>query len=211
MSQKEALLLSSGNGPGECRQALGHLLSWLAEKAAQQGVELDVATRDAAHGPASAVVILSGARAGELAGDVEGVILWRCQSELRPRHKRKTWFVQVFRLPAATDVVGIDPATVEMQAMRAGGPGGQHQNKTSSAIRARWTNDQGQVYSVVVRDNRSQHQNRRLALERLANLAAAEQAEADASRRDETWALHGQLQRGTPRRVFEGRQFKEVK
>ncbi|MBL3552513.1 peptide chain release factor-like protein [Rhodovulum sulfidophilum] len=211
MSDREALLLSSGNGPGECRQAVGHLLSWLSTKATQYGVDLDVSTRDAAHGPASAVVVLSGARAGDLVRSVEGVILWRCQSELRPGHKRKNWFVQAFRLPAATDVVRIDPAAVEMQAIRAGGPGGQHQNKTSSAIRARWTSEDGKVYAVVVRDNRSQHQNRRLALERLAALAAAEKAEADAAREGETWVLHGQLQRGEPRRIFEGRQFKEVK
>ncbi len=163
------------------------------------------------YGPASAVVILSGTQATELACAVEGTVLWRCQSELCPRHKRKNWFVQIFRLPAATDAVGIDPASVEMQAIRAGGPGGQHQNKTSSAIRARWTSGNGQVYAVIVRDTRSQHQNRRLAMERLAALADAEKAEADATRQDETWALHGQLQRGEPRWIFEGRQFKEVK
>lgn len=211
MNKSEALLLSSGNGPGECRQAVGHLLSWLAAKAARYGVELDVATRDAAHGPASGVVILSGDRASELARAVEGVILWRCQSDLRPRHKRKNWFVQIFRLPVAADAVRIDPASVEMQAIRAGGPGGQHQNKTSSAIRARWTSAEGQVYAVVVRDSRSQHQNRRLAVERLAALVAAEKAEADAARQGETWALHGQLQRGEPRWIFEGRRFREVK
>nr|WP_237400585.1 peptide chain release factor-like protein [Rhodovulum sulfidophilum] len=109
------------------------------------------------------------------------------------------------------DAVRIDPATVERQAIRAGRPGGQHQNNTSSAIRARWTSADGKVYAVVVRDNRSQHQNRRLALERLAALAAAEKAEADAAREGETWALHGQLQRGEPRRIFEGRWFKELK
>ncbi len=211
MSEKEALLLSSGNGPGECRQAVSHLLAWLATKAAQYGVELDIATRDAQHGPSSAVVILSGTHASALALAVEGVILWRCQSELRPKHKRKNWFVQIFRLPTTTKVVSVDPASVEMQAIRAGGPGGQHQNKTSSAIRARWISAHKQVYSVVVRDSRSQHQNRRLALERLAALASAEQAEAEASRRGETWALHGQLQRGEPHRIFEGRHFKEVK
>lgn len=211
MSQREALLLSSGNGPGECRQAVHHLLSWLRTKAAQHGVELDVSTRDAPHGPASAVVVLSGEQAGALARDVEGAVLWRCQSTLRPKHRRKNWFVQVFRLPPTSAPTQIDPASVEMQAIRAGGPGGQHQNKTSSAIRARWTSDDGQIYAVVVRDTRSQHQNRRLALERLAALVAAETAEADATRRDKNWALHGQLQRGAPRWVFEGRQFKEVK
>lgn len=210
MRETEVLLVSSGNGPGECRQAVGHLLSWLSDRAEQRGVDTDVVARDGQHGPASAVVILNGPGAGALARDIVGVVLWRCQSELRPRHRRKNWFVEVFRLPAVPVNVQIDPETVEMQAIRAGGPGGQHQNKTSSAIRARWTNSLGQIYSVVVRDNRSQHQNRRLALERLSALIAAERAEAEADRRGETWALHGQLQRGEPRRTFEGKRFKEV-
>ncbi|WP_417262887.1 hypothetical protein [Celeribacter sp.] len=57
-------------------------------------------------------------------------------------------------------------------------------------------------------DRRAEHQNRRLALDRLAALVAAERAEA--SQRGETCALHNQLQRGAPRRIFEGRQFKET-
>jgi peptide chain release factor len=62
----------------------------------------------------------------------------------------------------------------------------------------------------VVRDNRSQHQNRRVALDRLAALVAADRAEAEATRRGETRRLHGQLQRGAPRRIFEGPEFREA-
>ncbi|WP_255564090.1 peptide chain release factor-like protein [Mameliella sp. CS4] len=91
-----------------------------------------------------------------------------------------------------------------MSAIRAGGPGGQHQNKTSSAIRARWG-----AYAVVVRDQRSQHQNRRLALERLQALADADAAEAHAAREGQAHWLHHQLQRGDPARVFEGPGFHE--
>ncbi len=211
MSESEALLLSSGNGPAECRQAVGHFVDWLREQATECGVDMDVSARAAPHGPASAVVLLQGKGAGDLARSIEGVILWRCQSQIRPKHKRKNWFIQVFRLPKAANEVRIDPAAVEMQAIRAGGPGGQHQNKTSSAIRARWSRPDGKVYAVVVRDNRSQHQNRRVALDRLAALANAEIAEAQAARHSETWALHTQLQRGDPCRVFEGRRFTHAK
>ncbi|WP_417279728.1 hypothetical protein [Celeribacter sp.] len=59
-------------------------------------------------------------------------------------------------------------------------------------------------------DRRAEHQNRRLALDRLAALVAAERAETKASHRGETCALHNQLQRGAPRWSFEGRQFKET-
>lgn len=211
MSEREALLVSSGDGPGECRQAVAHLLDWLTAEAARRGVEIDIAERAAPEGPSSAVAVLTGAGAGRMARDVEGVTLWRCRSALRPKHPRKNWFVEIFRLPPAAAKPRIDPETVEMQAIRAGGPGGQHQNKTSSAIRARWVDPEGRVWAVKVRDSRSQHRNRSLALERLAALIAAERAEAAASRQEDAWRLHGQLQRGEPRRVFEGPRFREAR
>lgn len=208
MSEREALLISSGDGPGECRQAVGHLLHWLADEAAILGLDLDVAERAAAHGPASAVVVLAGIGATAFARNLEGVVLWRCPSRLRPKHPRKTWFVGVFRLPATQGGLVIPPDAVEMQAIRAGGPGGQHQNKTSSAIRARWQGPDGRLWSVVVRDTRSQHQNRRLALERLNALIEAERIEASARHRDAAWMLQGDVRAAAPRRVFAGADFR---
>ncbi len=198
------LLISSGNGPGECRQAVAHVLRRMQAEAAEAGVMLDIAERAGKHGPASAVAVLSGTGAESLATRWQGVVLWRCPSHLRPRHKRKNWFVQIFRLPAPVRAEEIDPKEVDMTAIRAGGPGGQHQNKTSSAIRATWRG-----YAVVVRDQRSQHQNRRLALQRLQALADADAMEALAARQGKAHWLHHQLQRGDPARVFEGPQFEQ--
>ncbi|WP_136441985.1 peptide chain release factor H [Pacificoceanicola onchidii] len=197
------LLISSGNGPGECRQAVAHVLGRI--QADTKAETLDLVCRDARHGPVSAIVCLTGSDADRVARAWEGVILWRCVSSLRPRHKRKNWFVQVHRLPKVAQTEVIDIREVEMQAIRAGGPGGQHQNKTSSAIRAQWRG-----YSVVVRDQRSQHQNRRLALERLQALLAADQAERQASAQGTAHWLHHQLERGNPKRIFEGPKFREV-
>jgi peptide chain release factor len=211
MTERETLLLSSGNGPGECRQAVAHLLIRLAEEAELRGLDLDVAERAAPHGPASAVSVLTGAGSTEMARGWEGSILWRCPSNLRPKHPRKNWFAQIFRLAPAPVAIRIDPETVEMQAIRAGGPGGQHQNKTSSAIRARWVDPDGRAWSVVVRDNRSQHMNRRVALDRLSVLISADRAEAVASQKAAVHDLHGQIQRGDPRKVFEGEGFREVR
>lgn len=176
MTEREILLLSSGNGPGECRQAVAHLLVRLAEEAELLGLDLDVAERAAPHGPASAVIVLTGIGAAEIARDWEGSVLWRCTSRLRPKHPRKNWFAQIFRLAPAPEAIQIDREKVEMQAIRAGGPGGQHQNKTSSAIRARWVDPEGRAWSVVVRDSRSQHMNRRTALERLSVLISADRS-----------------------------------
>lgn len=199
------LLISSGNGPGECQQAVDHVVTRMAAEAADLDVSLDIVTRMGRAGPVSAVAVLTGENAEMLATRWEGSILWRCPSALRPRHKRKTWFVQIFRLPQAAQGELIDPRDVDMVAIRAGGPGGQHQNKTSSAIRARWRD-----LAVVVRAERSQHQNRRLALARLQALADADAAEAQASRDGQAHWLHHQLQRGNPDRIFHGPAFTET-
>ncbi|SNS75834.1 hypothetical protein SAMN04488078_103049 [Antarctobacter heliothermus] len=69
---------------------------------------------------------------------------------------------------------------------------------------ARWG-----AYAVVVRAERSQHQNRRLALARLQALADADAAEAQAARDGQAHWLHHQVQRGDPVRVFDGPGFVE--
>lgn len=51
-----------------------------------------------------------------------------------------------------------------IETFRAGGPGGQHQNKTESAVRLTHLPT---GISVSSRDSRSQHRNRQIALERL--------------------------------------------
>lgn len=209
-AQTKTLLISSGNGPGECQQAVGHLLTKITEDADACGVDISLTERIGRSGPTSAIVILDGDDADRLASEWSGVVLWRCQSALRPGHRRKNWFVQVVPLPSTSSVVEINPSDVQMQAIRAGGPGGQHVNKTSSAIRAQWTDKDGKTYSVKVRDHRSQHQNRRAAIARLQTLAASDALEAEADRKGTTRAHHHQLERGSPSRVFEGASFKPI-
>lgn len=155
-------------------------------------------------------MVLSGAGAETMARDWTGVVLWRCQSALRPRHKRKNWFVEVFALDRAPDAGAIPAAEVQMQAIRAGGPGGQHVNKTSSAIRATWVAPGGRSYAVVVRDERSQHRNRSIALARLQAIYDADVAEERATAKGAARHLHHQLQRGAPIRTYSGPRFDPV-
>ncbi len=54
----------------------------------------------------------------------------------------------------------------EFQAIRAGGPGGQHQNKTSSAIRI---THKPSGASAISREHKSQLQNKKSAFTKLTN------------------------------------------
>ncbi len=68
-------------------------------------------------------------------------------------------------LPEPDEVqVNIDPADIEWETMRAGGAGGQHVNKTESAVRIWYRKNTPDEIEVKCQDERSQHKNRERAM-----------------------------------------------
>jgi peptide chain release factor 1 len=90
--------------------------------------------------------------------------------------------VAVLPEPEEVDIV-IRPEDLQVDTMTAGGPGGQHQNKTASAVRMTHL-PTGVV--VVCRDERSQHKNRAKALRILRSRLYEQVEEKARSERAET-------------------------
>jgi peptide chain release factor len=202
------LLLTSGRGPGECRLALAKTLAAMAREAEAAGVELATAAGadPDGQGPASAIALVDGAGAELFAAGWVGSILWVCRSPLRPHHKRKNWFVGVSRLEADTPkAVVLAPSDMRFEALQAGGPGGQHQNKTQSAVRAVHTPT---GLTVVVREGRSQHRNKAIATERLRALLELASEVAASADSHSIQVRHDRLERGRPVRTFVGEEFR---
>jgi len=201
------LLLTSGHGPTECRIAVRGILSALL--AAAESAGLDAAAVEGTDpdglGPFSALAMVHGADAERFARGWTGTMQWIAPSPVRPHHKRKNWFVAVVQLPPPTCLpLKLDVKDVRLESFRAGGPGGQHQNKTESAVRA---THRPTGLSVTAREERSQHRNKALALERLADLIAGGQELAELADRQRTQAAHNSLERGRPVRRFKGVDF----
>ena len=198
------LELSAGQGPAECCVAVALALKRLLSEAGANGVAVQVVEK--MPGPVSGSLqsvsmTLEGAHAAVLAKAWEGGLQWVCPSRLRPNHGRKNWFFAgaIYELPAAISADGI-----RIETMRAAGAGGQHVNKTESAVRATHI---ASGISVRVESERSQHANRRLALalltRKLERQAAEHKGELKARRR----LFHHRVERGNAGRVFVGERF----
>jgi peptide chain release factor len=202
------LLFTSGRGPAECRIAVRRAVAALGAEAAALGLETDCVEGPIPdrYGPGSAIVVIHGEAAAAFARPWIGPIQWVAQSPVRPHHKRKNWFIGVFELPARPDAPkALAADDVRFETFRAGGPGGQHQNKTESAVRATHI---ASGLSIVVREERSQHRNKALALERMAALIRLQgQLEAITARND-AHAAHDRLERGRPVKRFKGEAFR---
>jgi peptide chain release factor len=97
-------------------------------------------------------------------------------------------------------------ADIRFETLRASGPGGQHVNKTDSAVRATHLPS---GLSVKVQTERSQHANKRLARALLAHKLQTQAEQAATTERTERWLCHSNVERGNATRVFRGEGFVE--
>jgi peptide chain release factor len=152
----------------------------------------------------SVLIALEGEDLSTFIKSFEGTVQWIGKSMFRPNHKRKNWFVGVSAfLPPET------PHWLEnefkIETMRASGPGGQHVNKTETAVRITHLPT---GIRAIAQEERSQHFNRKLAMSRLNRLLLKKENETISETQSNRWNHHNRLERGNPVRVFECEDFR---
>ncbi len=198
------LQLTSGRGPGECELAVGLFLA-----AIEREFSVTVLAQEAGRyrgALKSAVVKLE---TGQAEPALCGTVLWICKSPYRVKAKRKNWFIGVNRLEEDAGAA-YDAGTpgVVFQFFKSGGKGGQHVNKTESAVRAIHV---ATGLTAVSSDERSQIQNKKLAYKRLKERLESAQADERMLEKGQINHNHNLLERGNPVRIYEGTVFKRVK
>ena len=196
------LQLSSAQGPDECCLAVKLSLDRLIKEAAEQRVSITLLESEPGRYSGtlrSALLSLDGDNAFALSERWCGTLQWIFPSPFRPHHGRKNWYVGVGRFSCDEQKQSEE---IRFETLRASGPGGQHVNKTDSAVRATHL---ASGISVKVQSERSQHANTRLAHLLIAwNLEQQRQSDG-AVLKSERRMFHHQIERGNPLRTFSGR------
>ena len=193
------LQISSGSGPAECEFAVGKFVETLKRELSD--VEIISEAKAKYAGCYKSVVIFTEAGVSHLAGTVK----WVSQSPFRPKHKRKNWFIDIsiFDETAETD---FSDDVVRFQTFRSGGPGGQNVNKVETGVRAIHVPT---GISVTSTEARTQHLNKKIALNRLGGILAQQNIDAANLAKQAMWLQHYALERGNPVRTYAGMDFLE--
>ncbi|HPT50813.1 MAG TPA: peptide chain release factor H [Accumulibacter sp.] len=202
------LQISAASGPRECALAVAKTLGRLLYEARTCAVNVDVVELvpgDVGGTFLSALLTLDGEAAPKLARRWCGTVRWICASPFRPHHGRKNWFVGI---AAHAEPPPAEMSEVRFEACRASGPGGQHVNKTDSAIRATHL---ATGISVKVQAQRSQHANKRLAMLLIEQKLAETASQAAEVQRAVRRQFHRDVERGNAGRVFRGENFEPVR
>ncbi|MCK8520160.1 peptide chain release factor H [Aquimarina sp. D1M17] len=206
MNQK-IIQITAGRGPAECCWVVAKVLKTVLEEARSIGLEYMILQKipgNENRTVQSVTLTIAGDEVDPFLKSWIGTVQWIGTSEFRKHHKRKNWFIAINELENVQQEE-ISEKDIVFKTMRSSGPGGQHANKVSSAVRAIHVPTRT---AVVVMDSRSQHQNKKIAIcrlkEKMVDIALSKTKQAAQMQ----WEQHLEIERGNPIRVFKGVDFK---
>ena len=188
--------ISSGQGPAECELAAELFYRQLQKEIGD--IRMVQCVRGSKAKGFSSVIF----ETEEDMSSLEGSILWVCRSPYRPKHKRKNWYIDVSileNMPKLTQELKL-----RFETFRSGGKGGQNVNKVETGVRVIHIPT---GISVVSTEARSQHMNKKLAVNRLCDILAERNMESGRKEKELAWLEHNRLERGNPVRIYEGGNF----
>ena len=194
---EKIIQITSGRGPAECAWVVGQVLKKMLQEAIEHKLIATVLQHQAGQENGtveSALIKIEGDLVNEFLASWIGTIQWIGKSTFRKFHQRKNWFIGIFEVEQSSQVQ-FHEKDIQYQAMRSSGAGGQHVNKVSSAIRA--THIPTGI-AVVSMDSRSQHQNKKLATDRLMQKLAQNNVSQLQHQFQNTWMNQTQVERGNP-------------
>ena len=220
------LQISAARGPLECELATAKTVKKIINEANQQGLSIAIIESAAStvfkrlkpekrpgnssdgfdsvveelaslRGLKSVLLKLTGDDVTAFGKSWAGTVLWQFISPLRPKHPRKNWFVGVFLIEIP--LMNFDLKEIRIDTMRAQGAGGQHVNKTESAVRITHLPT---GISVVCQAERSQHANKKEALNLLAYKIKEHELELQEKENSKRWHKHYEVERGNPIKTF---------
>lgn len=191
------LQISSGNGPAECELAVGKFLEVLKNEIPDMEIISETKTKYV--GCYRSVTVSTNQDVSHLLGTIK----WIVQSPFRPKHKRKNWFIDVslFDERPKTD---FSEDVVSFQTFHCGGHGGQNVNKVETGVRAIHIPT---GLSVTATEARTQHLNKKIAINRLSEIIAKQNIEDENLMKQTMWLQHELLERGNPVRTYVGMGF----
>jgi peptide chain release factor 2 len=206
--------LSSGAGGVDAQDWAEMLMQMFQRWAQRRGFKVDVVevTPGEEAGIKGATMVISGERAYGWLKSERGIHRLVRLSPFDSAHRRHTSFARVEVVPELDEVteaqVAIDEKDIRRDVFRSSGAGGQHVNKTSSAVRLTHL-PTGLVVSV--QNERSQHQNEEVAMKILRSKLMALAQEQHLEHVQELRGEHVKAEWGSQVRSYVLQPYTQVK